>query len=456
MGFSERLLKGLGKHSLARWKFFIPLIFISFSSPWTHGFSLRTKEGSIVYDSETNEFLQGLIQPALQHLPTVPNVSFHLIVHPMINAFTAGEPSIFIHTGLIEKSRNPGDLIAVLLHELGHIAGHHVIQKIAEIKRTQYHNLIPAILGIMAAATTGKGELAPMGMALGDLNSTMSLLGHSRDHEYFADRFAINMLSKLHWPSSCFFDFMEMISKQDRLSKDYSPYWQTHPFPRDRLRVARGQNVGGKIPETFQDQLQKVKAKLIAFVYPVSQASAALERSDISDPIKNYGRSIIAYRCGRYDQALKHLETFESYTGPSPFIHELKAQIFFESRKFKEALKAIDAALQKRPQDETLGGYKAQILIENSQTKKAIPILERLLLSSTLEGSHPDLWYWLAIAYGREQKMGRMKVCLAEHACFLGDAGKAKKLLDAALKILPPNDTYYRRAKDLQEIIEAL
>jgi predicted Zn-dependent protease len=128
----------------------------------------------------------------------------------------------------------------------------------------------------------------------------------------------------------------------------------------------------------------------------------------------------------------------------------------FESRKFKEALVAIDAALQKRPQDEALGGYKAQILIEDNQTQKAIPILERLLLSSGIDGAHPDLWYWLAIAYGREKKMGRMKVCLAEHACYLGDMEKAKKLLITALKELSTGDSYYRRAKDLQEIIEAL
>ena len=43
-----------------------------------------------------------------------------------LNAFVSGGQNIFIHTGLIIAAENPNEIIGVLAHETGHIAGGHL------------------------------------------------------------------------------------------------------------------------------------------------------------------------------------------------------------------------------------------------------------------------------------------------------------------------------------------
>src|SRR5579871_2910285 len=45
-----------------------------------------------------------------------------------INAFVAGGENMFIYTGLLVRTQRPGQLIGVVAHESGHIAGAHLVR----------------------------------------------------------------------------------------------------------------------------------------------------------------------------------------------------------------------------------------------------------------------------------------------------------------------------------------
>ena len=53
-------------------------------------------------------------------------VDVYLINNPGINAFVAGGQRIFIYTGLLQQAKTPNEVIGVLAHEAGHIAGGHL------------------------------------------------------------------------------------------------------------------------------------------------------------------------------------------------------------------------------------------------------------------------------------------------------------------------------------------
>src|SRR5690348_8674332 len=53
-------------------------------------------------------------------------VHIYLVNDPSINSFVAGGQNIFINTGLIQRSQSPNQIIGVLAHETGHIAGGHL------------------------------------------------------------------------------------------------------------------------------------------------------------------------------------------------------------------------------------------------------------------------------------------------------------------------------------------
>lgn len=53
-------------------------------------------------------------------------VSIYLINDDRLNAFVAGGQNLFLNTGLIMAMRSPLELIGVIAHETGHIAGGHL------------------------------------------------------------------------------------------------------------------------------------------------------------------------------------------------------------------------------------------------------------------------------------------------------------------------------------------
>jgi len=56
------------------------------------------------------------------------SVEIALVKDSSLNAFVAGGMNLFIHTGLLQESESPGELIGVVAHEIGHIAGGHLIR----------------------------------------------------------------------------------------------------------------------------------------------------------------------------------------------------------------------------------------------------------------------------------------------------------------------------------------
>src|SRR4051812_49955698 len=77
-----------------------------------------------------------------------------------LNAFVAGGQRIFINTGLIMRTETPNQLIGVLAHESGHIAGGHLARMQEELRSLSTLQILETILagGAMAAgATTGGG-----------------------------------------------------------------------------------------------------------------------------------------------------------------------------------------------------------------------------------------------------------------------------------------------------------
>jgi predicted Zn-dependent protease len=417
------------------------------SVAWT--FPLKMKDNAILNDSEVQAFLGSILNPALRTLPHAPRVKLYVVGNSALNAFAIQEPSIFVFSGLILAADGPGEVAAVLYHELGHVIGHHALQGLEEMRRTSSQGFLTLLLGVLASVVTGSPAPFMAGMTLGNLNATAFQMSHSRDHECFADRFALKTLEKLNYPHRCFTDFMQKLLRME--SMDYPFYLRTHPYIKDRIHMAKThvRAHSGELPKGLEDQFYRTKIKLLAFTSPLEHAKEAVEQAKVPEGIKKYGHAIVAFRLGKARQALERLASFQKQYGDSPYIQELKAQILFEAGNTKEALVAINRALHYRPLDGLMGVLKAQIALENQNASDVIPLLERLVCS--IEGEESaELWYWLSVAYGRNNQLGRMKICMAEQAFAMEDFQKAKGCVKDGLKRLSREDPYYQRAKELE------
>ena len=113
------------------------------------------------------------------------NIDIILVNDRRFNAFVAGR-RIFINTGALLKAETPNEIIGVLAHEAGHIAGGHQERLREQFERAQTMAIVAGLLGlgaVVAGAALELGELAQAGAGIaagGGEFARRGLLGYQR------------------------------------------------------------------------------------------------------------------------------------------------------------------------------------------------------------------------------------------------------------------------------------
>ena len=82
----------------------------------------------LIRDTEIEQILREWGTPIFEVAGLDPqSVNIILVQSDQVNAFVAGGSNIFFYTGLIQRTKTPGELVGVLAHETGHITGGHLI-----------------------------------------------------------------------------------------------------------------------------------------------------------------------------------------------------------------------------------------------------------------------------------------------------------------------------------------
>ncbi|MEQ1689576.1 MAG: M48 family metalloprotease, partial [Sphingopyxis sp.] len=140
----------------------------------------------ILRDAETEALLAAMSEPIIRAAGLRPaDVRIVMIGDRSINAFVAGGQVVYIHSGLIEQADNANQVQGVIAHELGHIAGGHVVRTDGQRRATGI-SLISLLLGAVAIAA-GAGEAGAGIMAAGQQAALGSYLAYSRTQEATAD-----------------------------------------------------------------------------------------------------------------------------------------------------------------------------------------------------------------------------------------------------------------------------
>ena len=151
---------------------------------------------SILRDSETEKLFADMSKPLIEAAQLDPkNVKIVLINDPEINAFVAGGQVVYIHTGLLTQADNANQVQGVIAHELGHVAGGHVIRSGEGAKQATGISILSLVLGGLAMAA-GAGEAGMGAMALGQQMAMGQFLAFTRAQETSADLAGVSYLTK--------------------------------------------------------------------------------------------------------------------------------------------------------------------------------------------------------------------------------------------------------------------
>ncbi len=378
-----------------------------------------------------------------------------LVQNPDINAFVAGGANIFLYTGLIAKTDNPGELIGVIAHELGHIAGGHLSRTSEVAANASFETIIAAILGIGAAFATGDGSAAAAGAKIGQGMAMNQFLAYSRVQESSADQAGYRFLENAGVNPAGLVSFLEKLGSQELLpSSQQSAFVRTHPLSRDRIDALESKLETSSLrtnsaPAAWIEQHKRMKAKLVAFVTP-QQVTYLYPEKDQSIA-GQYARAIAAYRTNKIDAALKGADRLIAQEPKNPYFHEIKGQMLFDFGRPREAAGSYEKALALAPSSGLIRTDLAKSIMESGDKskatlEKAIALLKR---AQQDEPRSTQVKRLLATAYGRLGQEPQARVYLAEEALLQGRKREARQLAKNALPLVPPGSVEAQRARDV-------
>lgn len=447
--------------TLFRFHLFVALIFALWAAP-TPVWAQRASGAILIRDAEIETTLKNWAEPVIRAAGLEPeNVRIILVQSPDLNAFVAGGPNIFIYTGLLDKSENAGEVVGVIAHELGHIAGGHLVRAQDQMENASYEVMIGTILGLGAALVGGTSDAA-LAVTSGAMTlAQRNYLSFSRTQEASADQAAVRFMRTAQINPSGLVSFMEKLSGQELLPlSQQNEYVRTHPISRDRVDYLESALGGSDLRnKPFQadwaDQHARMKAKLSGFITP-EQVVWIYPDQKQTIPAQ-YARAIAAYRQNRVDEALVRVENLIKQEPKNGYFQELKGQMLFDFGRVALSVAAYERAVALQPDQPLIKLAYAQALIESPganavQLNRAISVLEQARLSET---RNPRLFRQLGTAYGHLGRDGEAQAMLAEEAFLQGRYTESSRFIDGAFKQLPPDSRLRRALADLQTQIEA-
>ena len=415
----------------------------------------QAQKFTFIRDAEIENTIRSYAAPLFEAAGLDPSsIDIYIVKDKSLNAFVAGGQKLFLNTGLLLRAGNVSQLIGVIAHETGHIAGGHLSRVHDAISHSGAQTILGLVLGAAAALGTGRGDVGAA-IALGATEvGRRSFLKYSRTQEAAADQAAVRVLDDTENSSRGLLEFLELLGEKELLSSRHQdPYVRTHPLSRDRIlavadHVSRSPFSDTPSPEKVLASYRLLKAKLRAFI---ESTTATLRHYEETDPSieARYARAIAYYRVPDLKRALPIIDGLIALHPDNPYFHELKGQMLFENGRVEEALQPYRASVRLSPDHPLLLRALAHVQIELNDPAYLDQAILNLRAALHREPRSTNSWRHLAIAYGRLGRMGQSSLALAEEALLMSDLGAASYHASRAENLLAEGTPGWIQSQDI-------
>ena len=414
----------------------------------------RAKKISIIRDAEIENAIRQFAAPIFRVAKLNPlEIKIHLVKDNSLNAFVTSGQRLFINTGLLTQAVNPGQIIGVIAHETGHIAGGHLARIHGALENRSTATILSVILG-GAAIVAGRGDVGGVIIAAGQGMATRSFLNYTRTQESAADQAALKFLDGAGFSSKGLLDFMNLLGEQELLlPESQDPYVRTHPLTRDRVatianHVAKSPHSEKRVPEEYNVLFRRVRAKLYGFLYPLVTTLRTYKESDNSLESR-YARAFAYYRKPNLAKAMPLIDGLTEEFPNDPYFWELKGQMIFENGDAKAALKPYQRAVNLLPDSALLRRDLARVQLALNDPAFLDSAIANLIIAVEQERESPFNWRQLAIAYGRKGDKGHSSLALAEAALLKGRKSEARYHAGFAESVFANGSREWLQARDI-------
>ncbi len=414
---------------------------------------------SLIRDAEIENTIHAYAAPLMEAAGLkADSIDIHILNDDSLNAFVTSGLDLYINTGLLTATDGPGEIVGVIAHELGHVAGGHLIRTRDAIEHSSASLLIATVLGA-GAVLAGYGDVGTAIIGGGQAVAQQEFLSYSRAQEQAADRAAVRFLERAGQSAEGLLKLFDRLEDQELLSgARQDPYLRTHPLTRERIRfvenhAASSEFTGTAYPDDVLLSHRRMVAKLRAFLEPSERVLRAYPPEHRSVEAR-YARAIALYRLPDLAGALAELDGLIAEYPEDPWFHELKGQILFENGRISESIAPYEYAVALREDEALLRHMLARAQIESGDTALRTSAIEHLERATQLEADNPGHWHYLGIAYRHSGDIALSALARAEAAYLRGRPADALHHAEVAAAKLPEGSPGWFRAKDIRNAIE--
>jgi len=405
----------------------------------------QNKGPPVLRDTESEQLLRDYTRPILRAAGMEKqNIQMVIINESVFNAFVADGRRIFVNYGAMMQSETPNQIIGVLAHETGHLAGGHLSKLRERLAEAQTQMIIAMLLGAgaMVAGARGGGNsgLANAGAAAMSAPGEVirrTLLSYVRQQEENADKAGVKFLNATGQSARGMYETFKRFTDESLFAaRGADPYVQSHPMPAERVRaleeLARSSPYWDKKDDpALQMRHDMVRAKISGFMERQDTVYRRYPLSNTSLPAR-YAHAVTTYLHGDLRNALAQIDSLIQVQPANPYFYELRGQALIEGGKPAEAIAPLRKAVQlsnNAPLIEMLLGQALVATNNNAYTDEAITILR----TATARESEAPLGYMqLAMAYGRKGDYAQADLASAQAAFLRGDNKTARDLASRA------------------------
>ncbi len=430
---------------------------------FVHTGQALAQQGSlpVLRDAESEELLRDYMRPLLKAAGlSQQKIEVVIINSREFNAFVADGRRIFVNYGALFESTTPNQIIGVLAHETGHIAGGHLARIRDQLASAQTAAIIAMVLGAAAlgagAATgaRGVGEAAP-GVIMGPQEVIRrTLLSYQRGQEEAADRAAITYLNATGQSSRGMIEtFARFQQQQLFITQQVDPYLLSHPTATNRIAqletLARASPYYNKkdSPE-LQHRHDMMRAKIAGFFEKPEALARRYPPSNNSMPAQ-YARAMSYYRWGNVGAALRQVDALIAAQPNNPYFHELKGQVLLESGRARDAIAPLRRAVELSKGTALIRMMLGQALVQGGNQENAQEAIRELRFALQSEPNVAFAHRSLARAYEINGDRANANLSAAYAAFNDGDFRAAKTLATRAQRSFKVGTPGWLRADDI-------
>ena len=400
----------------------------------------------LLRDTEIEQLLRDYTRPILRAAGLEKqNIQVVIINDGGFNAFVADGRRIFVNYGALMKSETPNQIIGVLAHETGHLAGGHLAKMREQIAQAQTQMIIAMLLGagaLVAGARSGNSNSGLSNAGAAAISAPQAviqrtLLSYVRQQEENADRAGVKFLTSTGQSAKGMYETFKRFTNESLFAaRGADPYLQSHPMPAERVaaleELARSSPYWDRKDDAaLQLRHDMMRAKTSAFMERQDTVYRRYPLSDTSLPAR-YAHAIATYRHGDLNSALVRIDSLIQVQPNNPYFYELRGQALLERGKPADAVAPLRKAVQlsnNAPLIEMLLGQALVASDNKAYTEEAIAILRAAVARET---EAPIGFTQLAMAYGRKGDYAQADLASAQAAFLRGDNKTARDLASRA------------------------